>query len=109
MARQFGGTGRIFADYSPSTKFTTGPNFGGMSPAAKPLQKAFGQVLRDARKVSGYSQEQLALAGDLDRTFVSLLERGLRQPSLQTLVQIAQVLGVRPGQLVDDAVRRAKR
>lgn len=57
-------------------------------------ESAFGQVLREVRKKTGLSQEKLALAANLDRTFVSLLERGLRQPSLTTLLTLANVLEV---------------
>jgi len=46
------------------------------------------------------SQEKLALEANLDRTFISLLERGLRQPSLKTLFAIANVLKVRPHEIV---------
>jgi hypothetical protein len=37
---------------------------------------------------------------DMDRTFVSLLERGLRQPSLDNLFRLARALGVAPATLV---------
>jgi transcriptional regulator with XRE-family HTH domain len=63
-------------------------------------EAAFGRVLRQMRKGKQLSQEQLALAGNLDRTFVSLLERGLRQPSLTTILQIARVLEVTASELI---------
>jgi transcriptional regulator with XRE-family HTH domain len=72
-----------------------------------PLQEAFGQVLRDVRLKCGLSQEQLALASGLDRTFISLLERGLRQPSLATLVALAAPLQTTATQLVAETERRA--
>jgi len=46
------------------------------------------------------SQETLALDSNLDRTFISLLERGLRQPSLRTIIQLARSLGLAPEDLV---------
>ena len=64
------------------------------------LQIAFGDVLRQQRHKAGYSQEQLALDCGLDRTFISLLERGLRQPTLTTLFSLAESLGVKPSRLV---------
>lgn len=64
------------------------------------VNKAFGLVLRDAREKQGFSQEHLALESDLDRTFISLLERGLRQPSLTTLFELAKTLGCRPSELI---------
>ena len=56
------------------------------------LQDAFGQVLKDLRTERGLSQQQLALDSELDRTYISLLERGLRQPTLSTIFQLAEVL-----------------
>ena len=63
-------------------------------------EQAFGIVLRDLRQARSLSQETLALESDLDRTFISLLERGLRQPSLTTILQLAGPLGVAPEHLV---------
>jgi len=63
-------------------------------------EDAFGQVLKEIRKEKGISQEKLALEGDLDRTFISLLERGQRQPSLTTIIQVSDVLGITPDKLV---------
>jgi transcriptional regulator with XRE-family HTH domain len=67
-------------------------------------EQAFGVVLRDLRQGRGLSQEALAQESDLDRTFISLLERGLRQPSLRTMLQLAGPLGVQPERLVRDVV-----
>jgi transcriptional regulator with XRE-family HTH domain len=63
-------------------------------------EEAFGQVLRKLRMDKGLSQERLALEGNLDRTFISMLERGLRQPSLTTLIQISNVLEISASDLV---------
>ena len=67
-------------------------------------EQAFGIVLRDLRQARSLSQEALALESGLDRTFVSLLERGLRQPSLTTILQLAGPLGVAPDDLVAEVV-----
>ena len=56
--------------------------------------KVFGQVLRDFRHKKGVSQETLADEAGLDRTFISRLERGLTQPSLTTLLALAEALEV---------------
>lgn len=58
------------------------------------MPQAFGEVLRDCRSKAALSQEQLALQSELDRTYISLLERGLRQPTLETLFRLADVLGI---------------
>ena len=63
-------------------------------------EEAFGLVLRDLRRERSLSQEALALESQLDRTFISLLERGLRQPSLTTIFQLARTLGLSPEDLV---------
>ena len=62
--------------------------------------KKFGQVLRELRVNKKISQEKLAEFCDLDRTYISLLERGLRQPTLTTLFKIAQALEVQPSEIV---------
>ena len=49
---------------------------------------------------AGLSQEALALECGLDRTYISLLERGLRQPTLSTVFALAQVLNVQPSVVV---------
>jgi transcriptional regulator with XRE-family HTH domain len=67
-------------------------------------EQAFGIVLRDLRQARSLSQEALALESELDRTFISLLERGLRQPSLTTILQLAGPLGVAPDDLVAEVV-----
>ena len=64
------------------------------------INRRFGRVLRGFRKNAGISQERLALEANLDRTFISLLERGLRQPSLKSLFAIANVLNVQPHEIV---------
>jgi transcriptional regulator with XRE-family HTH domain len=70
---------------------------------AKTVAVAFGQVLRDCRDKVGLSQEELAGRADVDRTYVSLLERGRRQPSLEMLFKLSQALGVAPATLVSRA------
>lgn len=61
---------------------------------------AFGQVLREQRIKQGLSQEGLALICDLDRTFISMLERGKRQPSLASIITLAKALDIQPHKLV---------
>lgn len=78
---------------------------------ADQLALAFGRVLRERRLAAGLSQEKLALEAEVDRTFVSLLERGGRQPTLATLWRLAGALGVAPTELIAgvEKVRRAAR
>jgi len=46
------------------------------------------------------SQERLSQESSLDRSYISLLERGLRQPSLTTLLQLAKALDVSASELI---------
>jgi transcriptional regulator with XRE-family HTH domain len=52
----------------------------------------FGQCLKKARIKKGLSQEKLAEAANLDRTYISLLERGKRNPSLLCIIAICKGL-----------------
>lgn len=60
----------------------------------------FGQVVRDLRKARGWSQERLAEASALDRTFLSQLETGRKQPSLLTIVRLATALQLPSSELL---------
>ena len=68
------------------------------------VARAFGRVLRAARRAAGLSQEALAEAAGLSRTYPSLLERGLREPTLTVLVQLAEALHCNPTALVEATV-----
>lgn len=67
---------------------------------AEQISRTFGQVLRQQRTAAGISQEALALTAQVDRTFVSQMERGIRQPTLTTLYKLATALQVTPSSLV---------
>ena len=64
-------------------------------------------VLRRYRATAGLSQQQLADSVGIAKSYISSLELGYRAPNLNLLVKIAQVLGVRPGVLVDAMVDEA--
>lgn len=64
------------------------------------LARRFGKVLRQRRLALGLSQETLAFNTELHRTYISLLERGQRQPSLETVFTMARVMGCQPDELV---------
>lgn len=68
----------------------------------KDLQHTFSKILREKRKACGLSQEGLALQAGIDRTFVSLMERGQRQPSLSTLFALCASLGIKPSALLSE-------
>jgi transcriptional regulator with XRE-family HTH domain len=62
--------------------------------------KAFGQALRDIRTSRKISQEQLAFDSGFDRTYISLVERGVRSPTIRSLVQLTDALKVRPSEML---------
>ncbi|MGH2938712.1 MAG: helix-turn-helix domain-containing protein [Solirubrobacterales bacterium] len=64
-------------------------------------RQKFGLNLAAERKKAGLSQEDLAFRADLHRTEVSLIERGLREPRLETFLKLSRGLGVQPATLID--------
>ena len=50
---------------------------------------AFGKAVREARKEMGLSQEKLGFRCGLDRTYVSGIERGVRNPTIWTICRLA--------------------
>jgi transcriptional regulator with XRE-family HTH domain len=63
------------------------------------IQKHFGERVRELRKQKGLSQESLALACDLDRSYIGGVERGERNISLINIYKIAEALGVKAKEL----------
>ena len=61
---------------------------------------AFGRRLRALRERRGLSQEALADEADLDRTYVSGVERGRRNISLLSIYRLARALGCEPHELL---------
>ena len=59
-------------------------------------EKSFGALLQELRKEKGFSQEELGFRCSLDRTYISLLERGLRVPTILTLFKVSAALEIRP-------------
>lgn len=66
------------------------------------VASAFGRALRAERETLGVSQEELALRAGVDRTFVSRVERGERQPALATVLLLAKALQTRASALVEE-------
>lgn len=74
----------------------------------KTPEKAFAKILKELRKEKGVSQETLAFESDLDRTYISLLERGLRQPTLATILKLSNALEVSPVGVMGMVVKELK-
>lgn len=56
--------------------------------------------MKQQREKAGFSQEYIALQSGLDRSFVSMLERGKRQPSLLTICHLSKALSIKPSEMV---------
>ena len=63
-------------------------------------EKAFGQAFRNMRRKLKFSQEEVGLKADCDRTTVSLIERGLFSPKLGTIVKMCRVIKARPSEVM---------
>ena len=64
------------------------------------IEKAFGEVVRELRREQDLTQEKLAELSELHANFISLLERGERKPTINTVFKLAQSLGLKPYELI---------
>jgi transcriptional regulator with XRE-family HTH domain len=69
----------------------------------------FGAALRRVRTASGLSQEKLGLEAGVQRNFISLIETGQNQPTINTIAKLARALGLRASELVAEAEREPVR
>lgn len=69
--------------------------------ASSSPREVFGRNLRLARRLKELSQEQLALDANLSRTYVSEVERGVRNVSIDNMGLLADALGILLKDLVD--------
>lgn len=70
-------------------------------PKRDPVLIAFGRCLRAHRNARGFSQELLAEKANLDRTYISDIERGGRNPGIKNVVRLARALGIPTAKLVE--------
>lgn len=56
---------------------------------AQEVMEAFGQAVRTLRERAGLSQEEFGFRCGLDRTYISGIERGIRNPTLKVIQQLA--------------------
>ena len=68
-------------------------------------RQLLGQNIRLAREAKGWTQEELAEHGDLDRSYIGSIERGERNISFTTLLKLARALKVKLAQLMGDLPR----
>ena len=65
-----------------------------------PVLKTIGSTVRRLRESHGWSQEEFADRAKLDRSYMSGIERGVRNVSVLTLHKVAKALGVPLSRLV---------
>ena len=64
------------------------------------IRKTLGANLKRLRRAKGWSQEEYAFEAGIHRTYVSDIERGARNPTIEILVKLALPLGVEPADLI---------
>ena len=64
-------------------------------------KQKLGKKVRELRKALGWTQENLEEYSGLDRTYISDIERGVRNPSLKSLEKLAKALKVKLSDLTD--------
>jgi transcriptional regulator with XRE-family HTH domain len=64
------------------------------SPSPVPISVALGQRIKQCRHEANKSQETLAFDALVDRTYISAIERGIANPSVETVANICHALGV---------------
>jgi transcriptional regulator with XRE-family HTH domain len=70
-----------------------------------PVLVAFGRNVRTRREAKRLTQESLAERAGLDRTYLSDIERGIRNPGVKNIVKLALALDARPEDLMRDLTK----
>ena len=65
------------------------------------IKAVVGKNVRRYRELKGLSQEELAFDADLHRTYVSGVERGIRNPTVLIVAKLANALSVDPAKLLE--------
>jgi transcriptional regulator with XRE-family HTH domain len=71
-----------------------------MTTSSSPIQRKLGEKIREKRLELGLSQEDLSNKTGLDRTYISGIERGVRNPALKNLNKLAKALKISIDQLM---------
>jgi transcriptional regulator with XRE-family HTH domain len=75
------------------------------------LKELFGEILLQLRKEKGVSQQELADNCNMERAYISRLERGLFQPTISVVFKIADYFERKPSEVIEmlDLLRKKKR
>ena len=65
------------------------------------IRRQVGLNVKRFRRQKGWSQEEFAFECELHRTYISGVERGVRNPTVLVLKKMATALGIEPGRLLD--------
>lgn len=79
-------------------------------PVESNLKESFGKVLVQLRKERGVSQQELADNCNIERAFISRLERAVSQPTITIIFKIADYFEMKPADLIEklDILRKKK-
>ena len=75
--------------------------------AEETLARRFGELVRRLRQEKGYSQEELSFRVGLHQTYISSVERGERNVTIQTADRIAKALGTKLSDLFGELERES--
>ena len=70
------------------------------------ISKQFGNVVRNRRMASGTSQEKLAERAGLHPTYIGMIERGVRNATLDVAIRIAKALKIGLPKLIEEAQQK---
>lgn len=68
-----------------------------------------GEILKSARERAGLTQEALAVAAEVDRSYISQLERGLKSPTVSMLFRLCRAMNASPAELIGRLERAVTR
>jgi transcriptional regulator with XRE-family HTH domain len=72
------------------------------------IRKQLGLNVQRLRREKGWSQEDLAFESEIHRTYISGIERGIRNPTLTNIAKLAKTFGVSAGRLIDPMPKSAR-
>ncbi|WP_079913950.1 helix-turn-helix domain-containing protein [Paenibacillus sp. 32352] len=64
------------------------------------IELSFAKILKTLRINNKLSQEELAFRSNLDRTYISMLERGIHQPTISTLFALSKALNIKASVMI---------
>lgn len=72
------------------------------------LPNVFGEELRNRRESAGLSQEELAWKADVDRSYISQIELGKANPTIDIFYRLAEHINVTPGEFTEAVDNKLK-